>query len=80
MTVIELAKALNAYIGQGGGMHEVTLFQWDHGSQPLTDLLPREGTDTLELYSNTGWQPPVTEDEFDDLLGLPADDDFYELI
>lgn len=53
MTVIELAKLLASHISQGRGHHTAALFQWQHGSEPVTEAIPREGCETLELYSGT---------------------------
>lgn len=65
MTVQDLAKLLNVHISQGRANHQVTVFQWQHGGQPLTDLEPRDASGVLEIYSNTG-HAPVTD--VDDLL------------
>lgn len=65
MTVQDLAKLLNTHISQGRAHHQVTVFQWQHSSQPLTDLEPRDACGELELYSNTGHAP---ETDVDDLL------------
>lgn len=79
MTVTELARLLATQISQGRGGHQVALFQWQHGWEALTEVVPRDGADVLELYSNTGGAPAPAEED-DDLLGIPADDDFDDLI
>lgn len=65
MTTIELAKLLAIHISQGRGHHTVALFQWLHGSEPVTDLIPREGCLVLELYSGTAPAPEPTDDTSD---------------
>lgn len=67
MTVIELAKLLAAHAAQGRGHHAVALFQWQHGSELVTEIHIREGCERLELYSGTA---PATEsaDDTSDLV------------
>ncbi len=68
MTVQDLAKLLATHISQGRAHHQVTVFQWQHGGQPLTDLEPRDACGELELYSNTADTPPASADDVDDLI------------
>lgn len=65
MTVTELAKLLAIHIAQGRGKHTVALFQWQHGSEPVTELQLREGCLTLELYSGTTQAPEPVDDTSD---------------
>lgn len=65
MTVIDLAKILASHISQGRGKHSVALFQWQHGSEPVTELIPRDACEALELYSGT---VPATTDDTSDLI------------
>lgn len=53
MTVTDLAKILATHISQGRGKHSVALFQWQHGSEPVTELIPRDPSGVLEIYSGT---------------------------
>jgi len=63
MNVIDLAKILASHISQGRGKHSVALFQWQHGSEPATELIPRDACDVLEIYSGT-----VPTDDTSDLI------------
>ena len=77
MTVEELAREVAKYIARGCGQYQVNVFQWEHQSEPVTELTLREGADLLELYSGTIptiEKPPV---EVDDLVGF---DDLDDLI
>lgn len=67
VTVQDLAKLLAVHIAQGRARHEVALFQWEHGSEPLTDVEPRDAVPVLELYSNTH-PAPASASDVDDLL------------
>lgn len=70
MTVQELAKMLNMHLGQGRAQYQITMFHCPdvaHGAEPVTALIEREGTQTLEFYSGTGVQHPP-EDDMDDLI------------
>ncbi len=60
MTVEELAKELAKHIAAGGGHHLVTVFQWQHGSEEVTETRVRDGF-ALELYTGTQAAEPVTE-------------------
>ncbi len=74
MTITELARLLGSHIAQGRGHYELAVFQWQHGYELVTELVPREGAEVLELYSGT--RPviaPPGDDE--DLLGFPAADE-----
>lgn len=67
MTVQDLAKLLAVHIAQGRARHEVAVFQWEHGSQPLTDVEHRDAVLVLELYTNTR-PAPASASDVDDLL------------
>ena len=65
MTVQELAKRLNTHISQGRALYEVAAFQWQHGTEPVTDIGIREGAGQLELYTGPA---PEQEDDTSDLI------------
>jgi hypothetical protein len=76
MKLSQLAKLVGQHLAQGKGDWEIHIFQWEHESQPVTDLLERTGI--LEFYSNTDGRPwtktlnfgqaPEAEEEFDELI------------
>lgn len=75
MKLSQLAKLVGQHLAQGKADWEIHIFQWEHESQPVTDLLERPGI--LEFYSNTDGQPwvdpktqrpPAADDELDDLI------------
>ena len=75
MKLSQLAKLVGQHLAQGKADWEIHIFQWEHESQPVTDLLERPGI--LEFYSNTDGQPLVdpksqqpsaADDELDDLI------------
>lgn len=69
MTVIDLAKLLATHIAQGRGHHTVALFQWQYGSEPITEAFPRDACGALELYSGTApVSAPETVDDTSDLV------------
>lgn len=65
MTVQELAKLLHTHISQGRALYEVAAFQWQHGTEPVTDIELREGARQLELYTGPA---PEKEGSVEDLI------------
>ncbi|MGH9931485.1 MAG: hypothetical protein ACREA9_19940 [Pyrinomonadaceae bacterium] len=65
MTVTDAAKLLAQHIAQGRGDWQMAAFQWQRGSELITDIIPREGVQVLEVYSN---QPETEPVELDDLI------------
>jgi hypothetical protein len=65
MTVIELAKLLGTHAAQGRGQWDIAVVQWEHGSQPVTEIHLREGCEALELYSGTTPAPESADDTSD---------------
>lgn len=74
MKLSQLAKLVGQHLAQGKADWEIHIFQWEHESQPATDLLERPGI--LEFYSNSDGHPwvdpkaqqPVVDDDFDELI------------
>jgi hypothetical protein len=69
ITVSQAAKLLAQHIAQGRGKWHLAAFQWLHGSEMVTDLIPREGVQVLEIYTGTAPEKDQTPTDFlDDLI------------
>lgn len=69
ITVRQAAKLLGQHIAQGRGEWNLAAFQWLHGSEMVTDLVPREGVQVLEIYTGTAPAEEHTPtDDLDDLI------------
>ena len=76
MKLSELGRLIGRHLAQGKGDWEVNIFQWEHQSQPVTDVLERHGI--VEFYSGTDGKPASTQkieekqelehDDIDDLI------------